>query len=94
MSDFPQMRCVRWMAVLLLACMGGSLRLPAPPGARRPWPEHRGHPANRWTLADTRRAGCARRTCDTNSPFGAQLPSWDFWVCDYEPPGNFVGRKP
>src|SRR6266849_5496150 len=43
---------------------------------------------------DTLRAGCAHRACDTNSPFGAQLPSWDFWVCDYEPPGNFVGRRP
>lgn len=43
---------------------------------------------------DTLRVGCAHRTCDTNSPFGAQLPSWDFWVCDYEPPGNFVGRRP
>ncbi len=43
---------------------------------------------------DTLRVGCAHRACDTNSPFGAQLPSWDFWVCDYEPPGNFVGRRP
>jgi pathogenesis-related protein 1 len=43
---------------------------------------------------DTQRVGCARRTCAANSPFGAQLPSWDFWVCDYEPPGNFVGRRP
>ena len=43
---------------------------------------------------DTQRVGCARRTCQANSPFGAQFPSWDFWVCDYEPPGNFVGRRP
>jgi uncharacterized protein YkwD len=43
---------------------------------------------------DTLRVGCAHRTCTTSSPFGAQLPSWDFWVCDYEPPGNFVGRRP
>jgi pathogenesis-related protein 1 len=43
---------------------------------------------------NTVRAGCAHRICTVNSPFGAQLPSWDFWVCDYEPPGNFVGQRP
>ena len=43
---------------------------------------------------DTLRAGCAHRVCNANSPFGAQLPAWDFWVCDYEPPGNFVGQRP
>ena len=43
---------------------------------------------------DTLRAGCAHRVCNANSPFGAQLPSWDFWVCDYEPPGNWVGQRP
>jgi pathogenesis-related protein 1 len=42
----------------------------------------------------TRRVGCAHRTCFTGSPFGAQLPSWDYWVCDYEPPGNWVGQRP
>src|SRR5436309_1082823 len=36
---------------------------------------------------DTLRVGCAHRTCTTNSPFGAQFPNWEFWVCDYEPPG-------
>jgi pathogenesis-related protein 1 len=40
------------------------------------------------------RAGCAHRACQTNSPFGAQFPDWDFWVCDYEPPGNVVGQRP
>jgi hypothetical protein len=39
------------------------------------------------------RAGCAHRACATNSPF-ASNPTWDFWVCDYEPPGNFVGQRP
>jgi len=43
---------------------------------------------------DTLRVGCARRTCQTNSPFGSSAPAWDFWVCDYEPPGNFVGQRP
>ena len=42
---------------------------------------------------DTLRVGCAHRTCTANSPFGGGA-SWDFWVCDYEPPGNFVGQKP
>jgi pathogenesis-related protein 1 len=44
--------------------------------------------------ASTLRAGCAKQTCTTSSPFGSQFPNWDFWVCDYEPPGNFVGQKP
>jgi pathogenesis-related protein 1 len=43
---------------------------------------------------DTLRVGCARRTCQANSPFGPSAPSWDFWVCDYEPAGNFVGQRP
>jgi uncharacterized protein YkwD len=43
---------------------------------------------------DTLRVGCGHRTCTTNSPFGAQFPNWEFWVCDYEPPGNYVGQKP
>ena len=41
---------------------------------------------------DTTRVGCAHRTCTGNSPFGSG--SWEFWVCDYEPPGNWVGQKP
>lgn len=43
---------------------------------------------------DTARVGCAHRTCAANSPFGARFPSWELWVCDYEPPGNWVGQKP
>lgn len=43
---------------------------------------------------DTLRVGCAHKLCTMNSPFGAQFPSWDFWVCDYEPPGNVVGQRP
>lgn len=38
--------------------------------------------------------GCAKRTCTTGSPFGADFPDWDYWVCDYAPPGNVVGRRP
>ncbi len=38
--------------------------------------------------------GCAKATCPgTSSPFG-NGQSWDFWVCDYDPPGNFIGQKP
>jgi pathogenesis-related protein 1 len=43
---------------------------------------------------NTLRVGCAHRICESNSPFGPQAPSWDFWVCDYEPPGNWVGQRP
>jgi len=44
--------------------------------------------------ASTVRAGCAHKLCTVNSPFGSNAPSWDYWVCDYEPPGNFIGQKP
>ena len=43
---------------------------------------------------DTTRAGCAQQVCHANSPFGAGNPDWDFFVCDYEPPGNVVGQRP
>ncbi len=38
--------------------------------------------------------GCAVRTCTTGSPFGESFPTWDYWVCDYAPPGNYVGQRP
>jgi uncharacterized protein YkwD len=38
--------------------------------------------------------GCAKVHCTTNSPFGAKFPDWDFSVCDYSPPGNYVGMSP
>lgn len=37
--------------------------------------------------------GCAMKVCTTNSPFGGS-GAWQFWLCDYDPPGNFVGQKP
>jgi pathogenesis-related protein 1 len=43
--------------------------------------------------ASTLRAGCATTHCTTGSPISG-FSEWDFWVCDYEPPGNFVGQKP
>jgi len=43
---------------------------------------------------NTTRVGCARRTCTKNSPFGKGFPTWEFWVCNYAPPGNVVGQRP
>ncbi|HEY8210671.1 MAG TPA: CAP domain-containing protein [Myxococcaceae bacterium] len=38
--------------------------------------------------------GCAKATCaGPTSPF-SNGQSWDFWVCDYDPPGNVAGQKP
>lgn len=39
----------------------------------------------------SQRLGCAQKTCTTGSPFPG-FPTWDFWVCDYDPPGNSGGR--
>ncbi|EDM74710.1 SCP-like family protein [Plesiocystis pacifica SIR-1] len=36
--------------------------------------------------------GCAVSTCGTNSPFGGG--TWELWVCNYDPPGNWVGQAP
>ncbi len=43
--------------------------------------------------SDTRRVGCGRARCTSNSPFGNDNP-WNNWVCNYDPPGNFVGQRP
>jgi uncharacterized protein YkwD len=40
----------------------------------------------------TTQVGCAQVTCTTGSPFGSG--SWDMAVCDFFPPGNFVGEAP
>ncbi len=42
---------------------------------------------------DSQRLGCGQKTCTTGSPF-VGFPTWQFWVCDYDPPGNFNGQKP
>jgi uncharacterized protein YkwD len=42
----------------------------------------------------SQRVGCAVQTCSQNTPFGAKFPDWDLWVCQYAPPGNFVGQRP
>lgn len=41
---------------------------------------------------DTRHLGCAIQHCDKGAPFGSG--PWTLVVCNYEPPGNVVGRKP
>ncbi|WP_338873349.1 CAP domain-containing protein [Myxococcus stipitatus] len=38
--------------------------------------------------------GCATVLCKKNSPFGEAFPTWQLWVCNYTPPGNFVGQRP
>jgi hypothetical protein len=43
---------------------------------------------------DTTHVGCARRLCRGNSPFGRDFPTWELWVCNYGPPGNYVGERP
>lgn len=42
----------------------------------------------------TTAVGCATVMCNKNSPFGAQFPTWQNWVCNYAPPGNYVGQRP
>jgi len=42
---------------------------------------------------NTLRVGCATARCTTGSPFTSSS-TWTFVVCDYEPPGNYVGQKP
>jgi pathogenesis-related protein 1 len=36
--------------------------------------------------------GCASQVCQTGSPFGSG--TWLIWVCDYVPPGNYIGEPP
>ncbi len=43
----------------------------------------------------TKRLGCAVTICPANSsPFASVSGPWDFWVCNFAPPGNYVGQKP
>jgi len=41
---------------------------------------------------DTRAVGCAIQHCEKGTPFGSG--PWTLVVCNYEPPGNVIGRKP
>ena len=40
------------------------------------------------------RVGCGLTNCSTNSPFGPSFPNWTLVVCDYSPPGNYIGQQP
>ncbi|MRG95375.1 CAP domain-containing protein [Polyangium spumosum] len=42
--------------------------------------------------ANTTKLGCGMAKCSTGSPFGGG--DWEYWVCNYDPPGNYVGQKP
>lgn len=39
---------------------------------------------------DTAKIGCAKTVCSNIPDFGAG----EFWVCEYDPPGNWVGERP
>ena len=41
----------------------------------------------------TTQLGCGQAYCTTGSPFSG-FPNWYFIVCDYNPPGNYVGLWP
>ena len=43
---------------------------------------------------NTTQVGCGITNCSTGSPFGASFPNWTIVVCNYTPPGNYVGQKP
>jgi len=43
---------------------------------------------------NTKAVGCATKLCTKNSPFGPNFPTWQLWVCNYTPPGNWIGQKP
>ena len=42
---------------------------------------------------DSAQLGCAVTSCTKNSPFSG-FPEWQIWVCNYDPPGNFNGKRP
>jgi hypothetical protein len=42
----------------------------------------------------TTAVGCARATCAGGSPPAGWTGAWEYWVCNYEPPGNWVGERP
>lgn len=42
----------------------------------------------------TTAVGCAVQQCNTGSPFGGGTGTWYLAVCNYTPPGNWVGQRP
>lgn len=43
--------------------------------------------------SSTTSVGCGMKACNTGSPFKG-FTEWELWVCNYSPPGNYVGKKP
>lgn len=43
--------------------------------------------------AESRRLGCGVANCTEGSPFDGG-GAWQIWVCNYDPPGNFLGELP
>jgi hypothetical protein len=43
---------------------------------------------------DSTFVGCGTKQCTTGSPGGPSFPNWIIVVCNYWPPGNFVGQHP
>jgi uncharacterized protein YkwD len=44
---------------------------------------------------DSVKLGCGMTKCTTNNPFSSNgSGSWVLWVCEYDPPGNYIGMKP
>lgn len=41
--------------------------------------------------SSSKKLGCAKATCEGDGPLGGG--SWEYWVCNYDPPGNFSGEK-
>ena len=41
---------------------------------------------------DTEGVGCGVKLCNSGSPFGGG--TWTYVVCNYSPPGNYVGERP
>lgn len=42
----------------------------------------------------TSQLGCGIRNCSTGTPFDPQFPNWTLVVCNYSPPGNYIGQRP
>lgn len=42
--------------------------------------------------AKSTQLGCGVATCTKNNPFGGG--NWTIWVCNYDPPGNYIGELP
>ncbi len=43
---------------------------------------------------NTSQLGCGLANCSVNSPWGSSFPDWTLVVCNYSPPGNYIGQKP